>query len=312
VGEERGQREHGAWVPGADPYHARPGEYRPRRARPEPPDPYLPRSDYPLRPGPYLPPPASSASDRHSAARPDPLRDPFPSPPPAPPARPARELGADWFRPRPDRADQFGPGRYPEQRRAREQPAAEWHTGKRYTEDDAAAPDRPGAAGAAQPEAERYPADFPTQVFMSSAQAAWQQPAPPAPSGNWPRPAAAGPGPRTEPGPRTGPGPAAGLRRGRWDQPPPSAGRRPPAVPAPGPFPSRPRYPAGGQHQAAPFPPAPDPAELYPPPPGPGRRAGNPPRRAQPARGRGARNGLLIGAACVAVLVLAALVFFVA
>ena len=51
---------------------------------------------------------------------------------------------------------------------------------------------------------------------------------------------------------------------------------------------------------------------LFPPSPGRARRAGDPSRRAQPDRRPGARNGLLIGAVCVAALVLVALVFFVA
>ncbi len=79
---------------------------------------------------------------------------------------------------------------------AREQPA-EWHTGRRDTQDDPV-PVRPGGAPAdgLRPDVDRYPADFPTQVFMSSALAAWQQPAQAAPAGNWPQVGEASPGAR--------------------------------------------------------------------------------------------------------------------
>ena len=80
VGDERGQPETGIWTRAADPHPVRPGEYRPRRAKPEPPDPYLPRSEHPLRSGPYLRPGAGSDSERFFPARPDPLRDPFQPP----------------------------------------------------------------------------------------------------------------------------------------------------------------------------------------------------------------------------------------
>jgi translation initiation factor IF-2 len=185
-----------------------------------------------------------------------------------------------------------------------------------------------GPAGSARAEADRYPADFPTQVFMSSAQAAWQQPAQAAPAGNWPRIAEpaeppsphepAGPPKRQPPpgppGPRPAPAPArpagprhatagpAGERNG-WGQNP---------ADGPGGYPA-----ANGRRMAAeypaPFPPAPDPAELYPAVHGSARPAGRTPARSRPAasKSRGLRGGLLIGAACLAVLVAVALILFV-
>ena len=109
MGDERGQPETGIWTRAADPYPVRPGEYRPRRAKPEPPDPYLPRSEYPLRPGPYLGPGASSASDRTATPRPDPLRDPFPPPDSPPEPRLDRAADPDPAPPR-RQAGQPGPG----------------------------------------------------------------------------------------------------------------------------------------------------------------------------------------------------------
>ena len=189
-------------------------------------------------------------------------------------------------------------------------------------------------AGSYQAEADRYPADFPTQVFMSSAQAAWQQPAQAAPAGNWPRideppapparprpPEPAGPAGRRQPsdppGARRARGPArpagprhatagapAGAGHPPWDQDPTVGPEQYPATGA--------RQAAAG-YPAAPFPPAPDPAELYPAPPGAARGAGHHPARFRPpAQGRGARAGLLVGLACLAVLIAVALVLFVA
>ena len=247
MGDERGQPETGIWTRAADPHPVRPGEYRPRRAKLEPPDPYLPRSEHPLRSGPYLRPGAGSDSERFSPARPDPLRDPFQ--PPAPlrdpfqPPDPAPTRGQagppvpggafGWW----DNNGNFASDREqpPREQPPREQPAP-WHAGKRDTPDEPV-PVRPGdaPAGGPQPDADRYPADFPTQVFMSSALAAWQQPAPPAPSGNWPRQPAPDPFPGAdlarEPSARAGPGRRCRRPRTRAGRPCPPrpagrAGRR--------------------------------------------------------------------------------------
>jgi len=217
------------------------------------------------------------------------------------------------------------------ERAAREQPAP-WHSGKRDTQDE---PVRPNGAvghpaGSYQAEADRYPADFPTQVFMSSAQAAWQQPAQAAPAGNWPRIDAppAPPARPSQPEPAgwdqsadpaaarraRGPARAAGPRHATAGAPPegghPSWGQDPAG---PEQYPAAAARQAAAGYPAAPFPPAPDPAELYPAPPGPARAAGHHPARSRPsAQRRGARAGLLVGMACLAVLIAVALVLFVA
>ena len=188
-----------------------------------------------------------------------------------------------------------------------------------------------GPAGTARAEADRYPADFPTQVFMSSAQAAWQQPAQAAPAGNWPRIAepAQPPSPHEPAGPpsRLQPPEPPGLRRAsaqaravgpRHANAGPAGGGRPGRDPGPGAGPDQ--HPAANGRRAAaeypesPFPPAPDPAELYPAVHGPAQPAGRPPARSRPAasKPRGVRGGLLIAATCLGVLVAVALILFVA
>ena len=385
MGEERGKPETGSWVPAAEPYPAEPSGYQPRRAKPEPPDPYLPRSTYPLRPGPYVPPPAGSTTARYSAARPDPLRDPVLPPYPGSSrdlaGEPARPQPEGWRHPRGD----FESGRYPESpaspdpswagpprgQEARggqpwgrasqggepgsrrplggEQPAAEWHTGKRYTDDEPARPSDPRGGGplgsGPRADAERYPADFPTQVFMSSALAAWEQSAQPPAEGNWPQ-IQEPPGPRwvREPSPDPGPRPAqpparhaapsraqppspsaaappewdqtqAGSAQREWDRGPASG---PSSVwdraPAPAARPEQ--YPPAGPRRAdrpahaAPFPPAPDPAELYPQPAGAAWPGANPPSWSQPDEDHGARNGVLIGVVVVVVVIAIAVLLF--
>jgi hypothetical protein len=223
--------------------------------------------------------------------------------------------------------------------------AAEWYTGRQEVRDEPI-PDRPlgargGPADSHQADADRYPADFPTQVFMSSAQAAWQQPAQPAPAGNWPRIA--------EPAPPAGQPQPAGPRRDQPAGPPgrhqpsdPPGPRRAPALarpaegrhatarsPSRGGHPGWDQGPAAGPEQqypaaaarraaadylAAPFPPAPDPAELYPAVYGPAQPAGRPPARSRPSasKSRGVRGGLLVAAAFLVVLIAVALIVFVA
>lgn len=376
MGDERGQPETGMWARAADPYPAQPGEYRPRRAKPGPPDPYLPRSEDPLRSGPYLRSGGGPAPEQFATPRPDPLRDPIPRPAPEPaPARsrgdgdvppPGTAFGwwnsngnfaADRQAPRgggeppaapsrPARAEPPRPARHrsaPDrsgQNQSGQNQSGQWHTGKQDIGDEPV-PARPtgargGPAGLYRTDADRYPADFPTQVFMSSALAAWDQPAQAAPAGNWPRIAEPSPPPgrhgsaeprerydsaqppgRPQPsgppspaqsrpaGPRHATGPAQpGGAHPRWDpDPAAAAGLYPPA----GAQRARPR------HHAAPFPPAQNPAELYSASPGPGRPAGASPARSRPsAERRGLPGGVLIGAACLAVLVAIALILFVA
>jgi putative peptidoglycan lipid II flippase len=404
VGDDRGQPETGIWARAADPYPAQSGEYRPRRAKPGPPDPYLPRSEHPLRSGPYLRPGGGSASERFAVPRPDPLRDPIPAPDPAPdPAPPREQPGGPvpgsafgWWNtngnfasdrdpegPRPDRRapgrdgppvdgqrpprreppparpstvweqppreqsagrsavhGQAGPSQGAPERAAREQ-SAPWHTGKRDTQDEPVQV-RPGGApaGGPWPDADPYPADFPTQVFMSSALAAWDQPAQAAPAGNWPRVAEPSPPPGQH-GPAEPPGrydsarppgrsqPAAPSGSGQAPAQSPHAGpRHATAAAQPGGAPPRwdrdpgagaePHPPANARrarprHHGAPFPPAQNPAELYQERPAPGRPAGPPPARSRPPAGRrGLPAGVLIGAACLAVLAAIALILFVA
>jgi hypothetical protein len=361
VGDERGQPETGIWTRAADPHPVRPGEYRPRRAKPEPPDPYLPRSEHPLRSGPYLREGAGSDSELFSPARPDPLRDPFQPPaplrdpfePPDPapargPAGPPVPGGAfGWWNTNGNFASdrEQAPGEQapreqaPRDQAPREQ-AARWHTGKRDAQDEPV-PAQPGdaPAGGPRPDADRYPADYPTQVFMSSALAAWQQPAPPAPSGNWPRQPAPDPFPGAdlarEPSARAGrpgppvpppadasrppmPAPPSGPRRAP-EQPRPAGLSHPRDLgPAPGGFPSAERNQPGGahravtQHQEAPFPPAPDPADLYPRPPGVARPGANPPHRSRADQDHRPRHGLLIGLTVLAVLFVIAVLIAVA
>jgi hypothetical protein len=158
----------------------------------------------------------------------------------------------------------------PVQERPARSQAAEWYTGREEVRDEPI-PDRPlgargGPADSHRADADQYPADFPTQVFMSSAQVAWQQPAQPAPAGNWPRIAEppqpssrfeaaepAGrpqpPGPHRAPAQARPPGPRhatagpAGRGRPGWDQGP-AAG--------PGQYPA-----ANGRRTAAEYPAAP-------------------------------------------------------
>jgi hypothetical protein len=357
VGEERGQPETGIWTSAAAPYPVQSGGYRPRRAKPEPPDPYLPRSEHPLRSGPYLRPGAGAADERSSGPRPDPLRDPFPAPGAPPDQAPSEGQAGQpvpggafgWWNSNGTFADDRNPEQTAREQTAREQIAreqiAEWHTGRRGTQDEPV-PVRPrgAVAGGTQPDADRYPADFPTQVFMSSAQAAWQQPAQAAPDGNWPRIDAppAPPAPRGQSGEsgESGESEPAGPPGRR--QPSGSAGpRRPPAAsrpggprhataapPAPAGHPGWDRDPAAGaehypptgahrvpsRHQEAPFPPAQDPAQLYPASAGQAWPGGQspPPRSRPPARRHGVRTGLLLGAAGLAALVAIALILFAA
>ncbi len=444
MGADRGQPEASIWTRAAEANPAQPGEYRPRRAKPGPPDPYQLRPEQPLRSGPYLRPGSVSASERPAAAQPDPLRDPVPPDPappkeqagqpvassafgwwnsnvkvaagqhpdcPAPPGpgprdgagraapsagrpdpareqhatrqpsvwdqpaaqpsvwdkpageqsareqevpgpsawheparvQPAREQPAPdqsaggqpaWGEPARERSsgEQAAAGHAAPVQAARKQPAREesarqepapWHTGKLNIQDEPVSVRPTGARGGTpQPDADRYPADFPTQVFMSSALAAWQQPAQAAPVGNWPRiedpalapgrPAPAAPpapgDPRPAPAvtrsadPRSAsaaarPGdlrsaPAAARSGGpRHAQPAsPPGGPKPPwdRGPVGGPSPAGEGYPAAGAHRAtaqhlgAPFPPAQDPAELYPAASTPGWPAAQPSARSRP------------------------------
>ena len=198
-----------------------------------------------------------------------------------------------------------------------------------------------GPADSHRADADRYPADFPTQVFMSSAQAAWQQPAQPAPAGNWPRiaeparrpaspsqPGHAGTSQPVRPGGTSHPIRPARAGRRPWPARPravmPRPGRRPGGGhpgwdqgPAAGPeqqYPAAAGRRAAADYLAAPFPPAPDPAELYPAVYGPAQPAGRPPARSRPSasKSRGTRGGLLVVAAFLGVLVAVALIVFVA
>ncbi len=170
---------------------------------------------------------------------------------------PAGEPPAAARRPPPERSawDQPAPGQVARERQARpsgggDQPAREqvarersgrppaaehssapWHSGKQDLQDE---PVRPmgapsGPADSRRADADRYPADFPTQVFMSSAQAAWQQPAPAAPAGNWPRiadPSGPPARPRYEPAEPPGPYQRTG-QPGRHEPIQPGRPRRP-------------------------------------------------------------------------------------
>ena len=121
------------------------------------------------------------------------------------------------------------------EQRTGEQPAAEWHAGKRYTEDEPVRPSGPRGGGL-RADAERYPADSPTQVFMSSALAAWEQSAQPPPPGwsqtqeppdpRWARDLYRDPGPRSAQPPTRQAGPSRAqppspptAARREWDQP---------------------------------------------------------------------------------------------
>jgi hypothetical protein len=289
--------------------------------------------------------------------------------PPAAPPRPARAEPARERQARPQAAgnqpaqnqvprnqpaqDQPGRDQPAQNRPAQNRPAqnrpAEWHSGKQDIRDEPV-PDRPtgargGPADSYRTDTDRYPADFPTQVFMSSALAAWDQPAQAAPAGNWPRiaeptPPPGRPRPAEPPGrydsawppgrpqPSTPPGPGQAPAQSRPAGPRHATGAAQSATAEPGgahprwerdpvagagPYPPASAQRARPRHHAAPFPPAQNPAVLYPAPPTDGRPAGPPPARSRPpAERRGLPGGVLIGAACLAVLVTIALILFVA